>query len=63
MGGWLCDTCRYAKPARREYWTTEDGSEWSSRREYVRCAVRKPLWTVEKRTECWDYEQRRKDAR
>lgn len=59
MGGYLCDTCRHAKPAPRKYYRTDDGCEWSNRTEYVRCSVRMPLWTVEKRTECWDYVKRK----
>lgn len=55
MSGYLCDTCGHAKPAPRKYWSTEDGLEWTSKIEYVRCDAHRPLWTVEKRTECWDY--------
>lgn len=58
MSAYMCDTCRHAKPAKRDYWQTSDGSEWTDRREYVRYDVRRPLWTVEKRTECWDYEKK-----
>ena len=57
---YLCDSCRHAKPAPRCYYQTQDGRKWSFNVEYVRCAVRKPLWTVEKRKECWDYEQEKR---
>ena len=59
MAKYACDTCRHAKPVKREYYSTADGREWQLTIEYVNCAVRKPMWTVEKRRECWDYREAR----
>lgn len=55
----LCDTCRHARPAKRQFWQTADGREWSCKREYV-CCDAVSMWTVEKREQCRDYERKGK---
>lgn len=56
--GMLCDSCKHAKPIKNPYYQTEDGREWKLKERYVRCAVRRPMWTVEKRNHCNDYKER-----
>ena len=53
-----CDRCRHngGEPPRRPYAAT-DGREYVCTIEYVRCRARRPLWTVEKRTFCEDFEE------
>lgn len=54
--GYLCDTCKHARPAKRTY-TTSDGKNWEyGPGRYVRCRMTKQ-WTIEKRSDCPVYEK------
>lgn len=59
MTDYLCDTCKHAKPVRKSYYTTEDGRTWTNDANHVHCAASRPIWTFEKRTECFDYKPRK----
>lgn len=56
MAEYLCDSCKHAKPAKREY-QTSNGYSWEyGPGRYVRCPKRKN-WVVEKTSECNDYDK------